>query len=184
MMKKLSALFLISCLLLTSLSITIFAATNDGAFNRSTNIQFYTPTSCSVTMYDDTVHFSTLQWNTNQFAGAHYWEGELRGHPNSSAISNAYSGVTAVSGSLPGLYKEYDKDDMSIGSSCIQNISTNQYYYATLNVVKGPSFNSGVDVIFESEFGTWLIIDGLPSRYQTYDYIMNTASGNRISWIS
>lgn len=181
-MKK--ARFILAFLVVAVMIVPAYAlttATDDGYFGASYNRAAYTPMSCTVNITGTTASFTNLRWEGNNFSGSDYWEGELRGTQGYS-ISDAYLNATGITSSLPNAYREYDDDDMSIGCKNMSQIAPAQTYYAVLNATKGPRFDSGVELIVESETGTWLIIDGLPLRYQVFEQTLNTKSRRMIGW--
>lgn len=177
--KKFLTILLTLSFCLSSI-ISAYAATDDGDFSATSNRKVYTPRSCSIQLTATNVYFHNLRWDDVTFGSAYYWEGELRGA--STNISKAYSGVSSVVGSLPQLYKEYDEDDASIGCKDMSAISSSKTYYAGLGVSKGSKFDSGVDILFESEYGLWGGIDGLPLNYQRFYITLNTKTNKNTAW--
>lgn len=179
-MKKIR--FILVLFVIAAMIVPAYAlATDDGYFSASYNRKAYTPISCTVNVTTTTASFTNLKWADNNFSGSSYWEGELRGTRGYS-ISDAYLRADAITSNLPNAYREYDEDDMSIGCKNMSQIDPSQIYYAVLSATKGPQFDSGVDLIVESETGTWLLIDGLPQQYQVFDQTINTASRRMIGW--
>lgn len=179
MKKRILALMLvITVFIIPARAVSV--ATNDGTFTGTSNRKFYTPVSCSIESNSQYVYFNLLKWQEHyEFGSLYYWEGELR-NPN---IADAYSNVTAVIGSLPYLYKEYDKDDASIGCRDMAGIVGGTNYYARLTMEKGPKYDQGVEIYFESEYGIYGITDGLPLNYQTFATPLNTKSRKNIAWL-
>ena len=158
------------------------AVTDDGAFTANSNRKFYTPKACDIQINEGHIYYSLLQWDDYMFGSAYYWEGEIRG--TSEPISAAYSNVTAAVGSLPYLYKEYDEDDATIGCRDMAGITGNTSYYVGLTMTKGPKYDQGVELFFESEYGIWGGIDGLPLNYQGFVGRLNTKSARAMAWVS
>jgi len=166
-------------------SVAVFAATQDVTFTSSSDgRQFYTPHTCSIVVTDTCVYFSHLQWENRSFGAAYYWEGELRAGTTSVEVADAYGSCTAVVGTLPYLYKEYDPDDISVGCADMAGLDSSETYYAQLTTTTGPDFSSssGVELKFESEYGMHLGVDGLPLRYQEFSTHINTQTRPAISW--
>ena len=184
-MKKIISLSVLFAFVLCTLLCSVSALQVDMPFDsRGNNRQEYTPKSCSVTLYASSVNFATLEWGPlTNYSGGNYWEGEIRGTDSANTLASAYGGVSGVSGNLPHLYKEYDSNDLSIGCNNMGYIVSDQYYYAVCSTSAGSSFNSGVNLLFESETGQWLGVDGWPVRCQEHSTHMNTATANRLSWI-
>lgn len=165
------------------LGTTAYAATADSSFSSSvSNRQFYTPKSCVVQVSPTRIDFSNMKWDARDFGAAYYWEGELRSDDGVYSIADAYTNCTAVTGSLPYLYKEYDRDDVSVGCSDMSGLRSTKTYYASLTTIKGPSFDSGIKLLVESEYGIWGGFDGMPLRYQVYIPRLNTVSNKIVSW--
>ena len=45
-------------------------------------------------------------------------------------------------------------------------------------------YYDGIELKVESEYGTWLVIDGLPKAYQVYAETLNTATNRSVAWAS
>ena len=179
--KKYTVLFMTCCLALCTLA---SAATNDGTFTGYSNRQGYTPRSADVLLTSSKVYFDELKWDSRSRGASEYWEGELRGVDDPSDIGDAYEEPTAVAGSLPYLYKEYDSDDMSVGCSKMSALQTDVNYYAALTTEAKSGYYDGIELKVESEYGTWLVIDGLPKAYQVYAETLNTATNRSVAWAS
>ena len=168
-------------LVILCLTIQVFAAVDNGVFYDESTALSYTPSSATIRLTSDSVRFTNLEWIGNTFVEDHYWEGEIRAR-SGYTVEDAYTGVTAVVSDLPGAYKEYDTDDVSIGCSSAYWIVPGNSYYGTLTTDTGNLYNSGVDLYFESEMGVYLVVDGFPIAYQYYDETLNTRSNTSISW--
>ena len=130
--------------------------------------------------------FKNLSWTNSAWGTGHYWEGEVRGY-NGANISDAYLGVTAIAGNLPNMYKEYDSDDLSLGCSELSGLVAGNTYYATLTTEMADSFNDGVELWFESEYGDWYGWfgengDGDPLRYQLFAERFHTTDNRILYW--
>ena len=182
MKKRCKRMFVILMAVVMSLSSSVFAATDDGTFTANSGRAFYTPINATVTLSSTSIRFSNLHWEDRAWGALLYWEGEIRPGSASYEIGDAYSGVSAVTGTLPYLYEEYDEDDLTMGCNDMSGLRASNTYYATATVTAGPSYSSGVPLIFESEQGVWMIVDGLPSRYQAFATQLNTATKRTTSW--
>lgn len=184
MKRKIIKIF--TCALaLSSIVCSASAATDYGPFGPGIgNRQEFSPSSGFIRTHSTDVEYDILCWDTHAFGFLNYWEGELRG-TNGYNIHDAYSDLTGYASDLPNAYKEFDEDDLTIGSSDADKIEEGEQYYAKLTTKKGPEFSSGVDLIFESEYGIWgepIVTDGLPLGYQTYVTTLNTHTRYNIGW--
>ena len=92
--------------------------------------------------------------------------------------STYWNGMGTLYSNLPGAYKEYDSDDVSIGCFPGSAYSTTTYYGTLyLNKRSNPSTSP---VLFESEYGSWYYIDGIPELYETIFPTLN--HGTARSW--
>lgn len=66
----------------------------------------------------------------------------------------------------------YDAEDVSIGCSNCSNLVTTLSYFGKLSVTpKSGANTTEYSALIESEYGTWLGMDGLPLRYAQWKYI-------------
>lgn len=169
-------------LVLLLLTTPIFAAKNDGYFTSDFNRQDYTPRICQIVISENNVYFENMQWDDYSFGAALYWEGEIR-RVSEGEFADVYSGLIAGTSNLPFFHKEYDEDDVTVGCHGMSEIKGNTLYYAGLTVEKGPKYDQGIDLVFESETGIWGICDGLPTNYQTFGTYLNTVRRTAIAWV-
>ena len=163
-----------------------FAATDDGEFSSSTkNRQPYTPEHCTIQLYPSSIVFSNMKWDAGVsiFDSQVYWEGELRTIFGAGGNQySAYSEVHSIDSNLPEYYKEFDPNDISIGTRTLAEVSPSSSYYAELATSSGFQYDAGVELYFESEIGTWLVFDGWPTNCQAFSTRLDTALRPRISW--
>lgn len=71
---------------------------------------------------------------------------------------------------------------MSVGCSKMSALQTDVNYYAALTTEAKSGYYDGIELKVESEYGTWLVIDGLPKAYQVYAETLNTATNRSVAW--
>lgn len=187
--KKILAGIISATMLLT---ISASASTDDGVFTENSNMKNYTPYSCTVRIARTHVNFSNIKWGEYKATGFlfsnRYWECELRSASSGYVVSDAYSSATSVSGNFPNLYRELDVDDISIGTSDMDQLVVDKSYYANLSVTPGSKYDSGVELLVESEtgesnwFGDLPYQDGIPMNYQVYNEHLITGQKTSVSW--
>ncbi len=160
-----------------SIGLPAIAATADAWGNA-----WYTPTEGKAGFYNDNVYGQSMKWPTsalNNFSSTHFWELEFRIYKNgvaakSTDIYDVNAGANLYT-NLPNAYYEYstyDAEDVSIGCSNCSNLVTTLSYFGKLSVTpKSGANTTEYSALIESEYGTWLGMDGLPLRYAQWKYI-------------
>ena len=176
--KRMFALIVACAVLFTAnVNVYAYAATNDGAFSSSSdpNRQSYTPVNCHIMISETSAWFQYLKWENVSFGMIDYWEGELR-------VTSP--GHTIAAGTLPFLRDDgsSDPDDRAFVSTAITEAELGETYYVTMSLTPGPKYDDGVELMFESETGLWMGLDGIPTRYQGFTGRVVTGETLVMSW--
>lgn len=165
-----------------TLSTICFAATADPPFGPTGGCQEYTPIKGKVFITTTQIHFSDLTWGDYYFSWMDVWEGEIR-NVQTMVYSEQETGTRPdVLGTLPSLTAEADENDVSIVCKNMSEIEPGSSYFASAYVTALPSYDTGVNLNFESELGAFYFGDSVPQRYQVCDQLLNTKTQTRIEW--
>lgn len=164
------------------------AATQDPTFSSSSdpNRKVYTPVHCQISISRTSASFQGMNWSSS-YGAAYSWEGELRvANPagQNYKISDAYTAVTGVAGTLPQLSKDgaSDSDDRAFRCNDMSAIKSSESYYVIMSMSTGPKYNNGVTLYFESEQGFYNPIDSIPYKYQAFSGRVVTAKQYDMGW--
>lgn len=185
--KKIIPIMMVLSVLFTS---SASAATDDGAFSSTDdNRKWYTPIHCQISITRTSASFQGMSWERPGGA-AYNWEGELRvANPagQNYTISDAYSSVTGVAGTLPQLADDgaVDDDDRAFMCADMSGLQANRAYYVILSMSTGAKYNNGITLYFESEYGIYNPIapsESLPLHYQGFTGRVVTNSQYEMGW--
>lgn len=179
MLKSLKKLLIIVGAVVGLMSVEVpstYAATQD-----SWGPHWYTPYDGTAQANWDYMLVTNLYWSQssiNSYNWSDSWEWEFRTHTLSPS---AWWYESSFYSNLPDAYKEFDENDITIGSHSVQNAVAGTAYYGVFNLINwdtDPNFT----MTFESEVGTdgGGYGDALPYRYEVFGY--NCKINTNYSW--
>jgi hypothetical protein len=174
--RALSAL--VSFTLVLSMSITALAATS-----YTWGPSWFTPYDGIASVTSTKFRGGALKWSQtsiDQYGNGDYWELEAR----NSNIENVWGSSTGSVSNMPNFYIEVvDDDDRSIGCSHVKNLVADTSYYGEINFTASNTYGGKI-IGIESEYGWWLIGDGLPYGYEQNPLSLTTNAGytSSVGW--
>ncbi|GHV20028.1 hypothetical protein FACS18949_15780 [Clostridia bacterium] len=144
---------------------------------------WFTPYHATASISSTGISGSGLQWSTssvntyNGYVLQQFWEFEFR-NPNAPTLWGSQTGAIS---NLPSFYTEIDENDRTLGSHGTKSLSASTTYYGQVNYNPLPNY-SGEQIEVESEYGTWILWDGLPAYWEANPTKLITGSVNSISW--
>lgn len=168
--KKIVLLTTMLCALLGVANIG-YAATED-----PWGPQPYTPYDAVVFVNNSGINAENMVWSDDLLWTASVndaWELEFRPYKISSGNFVNPNEIFSKSGAslvtnLPYAYKEFDENDISIGTRKVTSVIPENTYYAAQNLTKITNDLYAYAYNVESEIGLDLIFDMLPHRYEVY----------------
>lgn len=181
MKKNNKKVILTLCIILSigiTLSLNAFAALWD-----TWGPQYYTPYDGAARTSSTTWRGDNLKWSSSGLSQINsdsftYWELEAR----NSNPNNVWGSIVGSVSNLPGFYVDApDTDDRAFGThSNFNNIVADTAYYGQINFNQVSTY-TGNYLTTESEVGFWLLIDGIPARYEQHPTQMFTVAGGTTS---